>query len=72
MLIEFIIASFSCVAFWKIEAEDVSSPPSRGGPRGGKAGCCIVGVTTFETLVELLPERRPEDVLDPELRDLLR
>lgn len=29
-------------------------------------------MTTFETLVELLPERRPEDELDPELRDLFR
>lgn len=72
MLIEFKIASFSWVAFWKIEVVDVSVPPSRGGPRGGKIGCCIVGVTTFETLFELLPERRPDEELDPELRDLFR
>lgn len=50
----------------------MSSPPSRGGPRGGKTGCCIVGVTTFDTLVELLPERRPEEELDPELYDLFK
>jgi hypothetical protein len=30
-----------------------------------------VGVATFELDVELLPERRPDDELDPELRDLL-
>lgn len=72
MLIEFRIASFSCVAFWKIDVVVVSVPPSSGGPRGGKTGCCIIGVATFETLFELLPERRPEEVLDPELRDLFR
>ena len=46
--------------------------PSRGGPRGGKIGCCIVGVTAFGMLVELLPERRSEDELDSELRDLFK
>jgi hypothetical protein len=43
----------------------------KGGPRGGKSGCCNVGVATFELDVELLPERRPDDELEPELRDLL-
>ena len=31
----------------------------------------MIGVTAFEAVFELLPERRPEDELDPELRDLL-
>lgn len=61
------------MAFWKIDAVDkISFLLFKGGPRGGNSGCCSVGVTAFETDVELLPERRPEDELEPELRDLLR
>jgi hypothetical protein len=72
MLIEFRIASFSWVAFWKIDAVDDMSPLLfNGGPRGGNSGCCSVGVTTFEFEFEVPPERRPEEELDPELRDLL-
>lgn len=41
-----------------------------GGPRGGNSGCCRVGVTTLDAGFELLLERRLEDVLEPELRDL--
>jgi len=41
-----------------------------GGPRGGNSGCCSVGVAAFDAPFELLPERRPEEVLEPELRDL--
>jgi len=74
MVIEFRIASLSCVAFWNIEAElAMSALPLVGGPRGGNSGCCRVGVTAFEVEFELLPERRPEEELDePELRDLSR
>jgi hypothetical protein len=73
MLIELRIASFSCVAFWKMEAEAATSlPRNTGGPRGGNSGCCSVGVTALEAAFELLPERRPDDELDPELRDLFR
>lgn len=72
MLIELRMASFSCVAFWKMEAIEAMSPLLfRGGPRGGNSGCCSVGVATFELVVELLPERCPDDELEPELRDLL-
>jgi hypothetical protein len=72
-LIEFRIASFSWVAFWKIDADEEISPLFfMGGPRGGNAGCCNVGVATFEFEFELLPERRPDDELESELRDLLR
>lgn len=71
MLIEFRIASFNCVAFWKIDAEEDKSPLLfRGGPRGGNSGCCSVGVATFELGLELLPDRLPDEELDPELRDL--
>jgi hypothetical protein len=67
------MASFSCVAFWKIDAdEEISALLFNGGPRGGKSGCCNVGVTAFEFELELLPDRRPDDELEPELRDLLR
>jgi hypothetical protein len=73
MLIEFRMASFSWVAFWKIDAVDETSPLLfDGGPRGGNSGCCSVGVTTFEFEFELPPDRRPEEEPDPELRDLLR
>lgn len=41
-----------------------------GGPRGGNSGCCRVGVATLDVGFELLLERRLEDVLEPELRDL--
>lgn len=43
-----------------------------GGPRGGKSVCCRVGVATFELELELLPEWRPDDELEPELRDFAR
>jgi hypothetical protein len=67
------MASFNWVAFWKIDAvEDMSPLLFKGGPRGGNSGCCSVGVTTFEFVFELPPERRPEEVLEPELRDLSR
>lgn len=70
MLIEFRMASFNCVAFWKIDADDDRSPLLfRGGPRGGNSGCCRVGVTTFEFGFEW-PERLPDEELEPELRDL--
>jgi hypothetical protein len=72
MLIEFRIASFNWVAFWKIDAVDDMSPLLfNGGPRGGNSGCCNVGVAAFEFEFELPPERRPEEELEPELRDLL-
>ena len=67
------MASLSCVAFWKTDAEAAISPlPFVGGPRGGNSGCWSVGVTTFDAPFELLPARRPEEVLEPELRDLSR
>jgi hypothetical protein len=73
ILIELRIASFICVAFWKMDALDEISPLlCKGGPLGGKSGCWSVGVTAFEAEFELLPERRPDDVLEPEPRDLLR
>jgi hypothetical protein len=43
-----------------------------GGPRGGKSGCRIVGVTALEAGFESVPERGPEEELEPELRDLLK
>src|SRR5689334_4926526 len=52
--------------------EETSPLPLTGGPLGGNSGCCSVGVTTFEVGFEVLPDRRPDDELDPELRDLLR
>jgi hypothetical protein len=73
MVIEFKMASLSCVAFWKTEAEfAMSALALTGGPRGGNSGCCRVGVTAFEAEFELLPERRPDEELEPELRDLSR
>jgi hypothetical protein len=55
-----------------MDADEAMSPLLfKGGPRGGNSGCCSVGVATFELDVEWLPERLPEDELDPELRDLL-
>jgi hypothetical protein len=72
MLIELRMASFSWVAFWKTDAVDEMSPLLfNGGPRGGNSGCCRVGVPTFEFEFELLPERRPDEELEPEPRDLL-
>lgn len=71
MLIELSSASFNCVAFWKIDAEfEISCLTFWGGPLGGKSGCCSVGVTALEEVLEFVPERRPEEELDPELRDL--
>jgi hypothetical protein len=62
------MASFNCVAFWKIEAEDDTSFAFlKGGPRGGKSGCWKVGVTAFEAgLGVTVCERLPDEVLDPE------
>ena len=73
MVTEFNMASFSCVAFWNTDAAVPISPLLLvGGPRGGNYGCCSVGVTAFEAVFELLPERRPDEELEPELRDLSR
>jgi hypothetical protein len=56
-----------------MEAVEETSPLLLdGGPRGGNSGSCKIGVTAFELEFELLPERRPDDVLEFELRDLLR
>ena len=54
-----------------MEAEvDISLLPLNGGPRGGNSGCCSVGMITVEVKFELFPDRRPDDELDLELRDL--
>lgn len=67
------MASFNWVAFWNMDAElIISLLVFMGGPRGGKSACCRLGVAAFELELELLPDWRLEDELDPELRDLVK
>ena len=68
------MASFNCVAFWKIDAEDdMSFKTFKGGPRGGNSVFWKVEVTTLkEGLGLIVCERLPDEVLDPEPRDLFK
>lgn len=74
MLIELRMASFTWLAFWKIDADiERSFLALVGGPRAGNSGGDNIGVEAlvlgFE-FVPVPPERRPEEELDVELREL--